>query len=264
MTTDVQKNLLTYLVQTPASSQYFPSLDSNLFDLATHKIALDMLSKYYKKYGRLPNASIAEQLLVRELNDTAELPEGLTEELTELFQDFKKELKAEDHEFVRDNFIKLVQDKKSEEYIMKFGDDGMSLDQLTNKLGQLSLMGKHEKGLPIDNLLIGDRAHHNDDQAEGAPTFLHDLNSLTSAKGFHTPQLIVFMSGPKHFKTGLLIKMAIEYARDGYKVYYADGENGLKSIRNRAKQAIMECTQEDLHNGAFGDDLDITLHNFAE
>ena len=262
MTTEFQKNLLTYLLQTPESSQFFPSIDSTIFDLATHKIAFDILSSYYKQYGRLPTASIAEQLLVQELQDTAELPEGLTEELIGLFSDFRKELTEADYEFVRDNFVKLVQEKRSEEYIMKYGDDKMSLDQLTSKLGSLSMIDKQAEGMPLDNLLIQDRIHHDDDDIEGAPTFLHDLNALTSAGGFYSPQLIIFMSGPKHFKTGIIIKLAIEYARDGYNVYYADGENGLRSLRNRSKQAIMECTLKDLYDSELSKEIDITMDNF--
>ena len=262
MTTDFQKNLLTYLLQTPESSQFFPLLDSALFDLAITKIAFDILSSYYKQYGRLPTASIAEQLLQQELTDTAELPEGLTEQLTGLFQDFRKGLTADDTQFVRDNFVKLVQEKRSEEYIMKYGDDKMSLDQLTSKLGQLSLMDKQAETLSMSNLLIQDRVHHNDDQIDGAPTFLHDLNRMTSARGFYSPQLIIFMSGPKHFKTGVIIKLAVEYARDGYNVYYADGENGLRSIRNRSKMAIMECTLRELYDADVAPEINITLENF--
>jgi KaiC/GvpD/RAD55 family RecA-like ATPase len=82
---------------------------------------------------------------------------------------------------------------------------------------------------------------------------------MTAARGFYSPQLIIFASGPKHFKTGVIIKLAVEYARDGYNVYYADGENGKKSIRRRAKQSIMECTADELRDAP---DLDTTLENF--
>lgn len=258
MTTDFQTNLLKYLLQTPDGSQYFPYLDSSVFDLSIHKIAYDVLNGYYKQYGQLPTAATAEKVLRDELKSTKEVPEQLGLEMQAMFTSFKEPLSSSDLSYIGDTLIKAVQDAKTDQYIMKYGEGKMSLDQLTNNLGQLSMMKK--KSVRSDNnLLIQDRKYHNDDRIKGHPTFLHDLNSLTSARGFYSPQLVIFMSGPKHFKTGVIIKLAVEYARDGYNVYYADGENGLRAIRNRSKMAIMEATlQETLE----ADDLDITMDNF--
>lgn len=80
----------------------------------------------------------------------------------------------------------------------------------------------------------------------GEPCFLEGLNNLTEAKGFYSPQLIVFLGGPKSFKTGLLLKTALEYAKTGYKVFYADFENGEKMLISRIQQALLECTRTEL------------------
>jgi len=229
-----------------------------LFDLAVHRIAFDALNGYYKRYGTLPTAATAEKVLQDELAESGAVPKELALELEEVFSSFKDELDPKDREYVRDTLINHIQNRKTDQFIMTYGEGKMSLDQLTAKLGQLSLIKKKE-AIKVDGLLIQDRQFHNDDQVQGHPTFLHDLNKLTSARGFYSPQLIIFMSGPKHFKTGVIIKLAVEYARDGYNVYYADGENGLRSIRNRAKQAIMECTLQELYEAR---DLDDTLENF--
>ena len=54
------------------------------------------------------------------------------------------------------------------------------------------------------------------------------------------------MGAPKSFKTGMLLKTAMEYVRQGFKVYYVDCENGINSIRTRGYQAIMECEGKEL------------------
>jgi replicative DNA helicase len=262
MTTDFQKNLLKYLIQTPEGNHFFPSLDSSIFDLAVHKIAFDVLSKYYKSYGRLPGPGIVNQLLDEELKDSPPLPDNLDKELIQLFDSFQVSLNNNDHEYVRDTLIKFIQEKKADQLIMAYGEHALSLDQLSTKIGVLASLKRNAGEQSLDNLLIQDRHDHIDDQVDGAPTFLHGLNALTSARGFYSPQLIIFLSGPKQFKTGFILKLAVEYARDGYNVYYADGENGRRAIRNRAKMAIMECTLRELYEADMADELDITMANF--
>lgn len=44
----------------------------------------------------------------------------------------------------------------------------------------------------------------------------------------------------------MLLKTAAEYVRQGYKVYYVDCENGIKSIRTRFYQAVMEIEAKEL------------------
>jgi len=206
----------------------------------------------------VPTPTTAEKLLEDDIAATDGLSEELSTELRAIFANFHEPMNPKDREYIEDVLILAIQGQQTDKYIMRYGDKKLSLDQLTAKLGQLNLMKQH-KAADSDELLIADRKSHTDDLEEGASTFLNDLNKLTAAGGFYSPQLIVFASGPKHFKTGFIIKLAVEYARDGYKVYYADGENGLRSIRRRAKMTIMECTSRDLLSAP---DLDSTLNNF--
>lgn len=258
MTIDFQTNILKYLLQTPNGGQYFQYLDSSLFDLVVHRIAFDTLQKYFKQYGDVPTPTTAEKLLQDDLDTTDELPEELSAELHVMFAGFREPLNPKDREYIEDVLILTIQGQQTDKYIMGFADKKLSLDQLTSKLGQLNLMKQH-KAANADGLLIADRRQHTDDLEEGASTYLNDLNHMTAAEGFYSPQLIIFASGPKHFKTGFIIKLAIEYARDGYKVYYADGENGVRSIRRRAKMSIMGCSAGDLRSA---DDIESTLKNF--
>lgn len=258
MTIEFQTNILKYLLQTPNSGQYFQYLDSSIFDLVIHRIAFDVLHGYFKQYGTIPTAVTAEKLLQDEISSTKSVPKELASELEGMFADFKEPLQSRDRDYIDDMLVQSIQEKQSDKFIMGYGENKLSLDQLTAKLGHLSLM-KNKDIIDTKGLLIQDRRHHNEGLIDGHPTFLHDLNRMTSEGGFYSPQLIVFASGPKHFKTGVILKIGVEYARDGYNVYYADGENGKRSIRRRAKQSIMECTSAELRES---DDIDITLDNF--
>jgi len=262
LTTEYQKNLLRYLLQIHDGNQYFPYLNSDLFDLAIHKIAFDILSGYYKKYGQLPTPASASQLLEDELEQTDSLPEGVDTELRAFFKDCHVPLNGNDAKFITDKLVGFVQSTSADRLILDYSDKKLSVDQLSSKLGQIIMLDKDQAKRDTKGFVVQDRHHHSDDQVEGAPTFLQDLNALTASRGFYSPQLIIFMSGPKHFKTGLIIKLGIEYARDGYKVYYADAENGLRAIRNRAKMAIMECTLDELYSTDNTDEVDITMENF--
>ena len=258
MTIDFQTNILKYLLQTPNGGQYFQYLDSSLFDLVVHSIAFDTLHKYFKQYGDVPTPTTAEKLLEDDIKATDGLSEELSTELRAIFSNFHEPINPKDREYIEDVLILTIQGQQTDKYIMSYGDKKLSLDQLTSKLGQLNTMKQH-KAVDADGLLMADRRLHADDLADGAPTFLDELNRLTTAGGFHTPQLVIFASGPKHFKTGFLIKFGVEYARDGYKVYYADGENGVRSIRRRAKMAITEYTSDELK---LAKDLESVYTNF--
>lgn len=82
----------------------------------------------------------------------------------------------------------------------------------------------------------------------GHPCFIEALNAMTSAGGFYSPQLTIFLKGPKTFGTGLLINLAVNYAFAGLKVFYADFENGQDDMRTRLQQCICEATEDDLED----------------
>ena len=264
MTTEFQKNLLRYLLQAPDGNQYFQYLDDSIFDLTIYQVAFKVLSKYFKKYGHLPTPVSALQLLDDELISTPNLPEGFADQMEALFREFNVPLHKNDKEYIHDSLANTIREKKTDQLIFDYGEQRLNLEQLSSKLNQLALIQKGGELPDVRGFVVQDRQHHSDDYVDVAPTFLHDLNALTTAGGFYSPQLIIFMSGPKHFKTGLLIKLAVEYARGGYQVYYADCENGIRAMRYRSKQAIMENTPE--MDKKFGpptqEEIEITLDNF--
>ena len=264
MTTDYQLGLLRYLVQSSEGVTYIDSLEPDLFDLYEYQMVLQVLQMYKKKYASLPGRISGIQFMDEQIALTRDLTPEFTRDLREVMEDLYEPLPDSDKIKLRDTLILEVQNKSIDRTFMDFAEGRLTVDQVFGRFNKLSALAQSDADNHTDGgLLVADRSLHTDDQVSGHPTFLHDLNTLTAARGFYSPQLIVFMSGPKHFKTGLLIKLAVEYARDGYKVYYADGENSARSIRNRSKMAIMKCTLSDLFDGEIAEELDDTLYRFG-
>jgi len=248
MTLEFQQALISYLVQSKDGINYIDDLSEEIFDLLEDKLCIQILKKYKKLYNTLPGKVAALQFLDEQIDDTRDLSPEVSKAFREALEDIYLPLEEGDKLKIQDSIILEIQSKKIDTTFMDFAAGKLSPTQVLLKMNKLGGMVKsvgYEEHKD-SGFLVQDRDKHFDESVEGHPTFLHDLNALTAAGGFYSPQLIIFMSGAKSFKTGLLIKLAVEYVRCGYNVYYADGENGVRSIRNRTKQCIMECTYQEL------------------
>jgi DnaB-like helicase C terminal domain len=264
MTTDYAFSLLCYLVQFPEGANYIAELEEDVFDLVEDKLTLQVLKKYYKLYQAVPSQTVAQQFLEEQIAQTTDLTREVAEALRLNFQDIYIPLPEGDKQNLQDTIILSIQEKNLEKTFMDFAANKISVNQVFTKLDRLSSLVKNPVSEFEDGgFLVQDRYKHLNDEIIGNPTFLHGLNTLTAAGGFYSPQLVIFMSGPKHFKTGIILRIGVEYARGGMKVYYADNENGVRSIRNRAKMAIMECELPDLFNPTMQDEINETLYRFG-
>ena len=265
MIIEYQQNLLSFIVQSSEGRKYIDDLSEDLFDLLEHKICLQILKKFKKTYNNLPGKVSALQFVEEQIHGTQNLSPEIAKNLRETMEDIYFPLSEGDKLKIHDTIILEIQQKQIDSTFMDHASGKMSVTQVLTKMNKLSGMVKsvgydtHADG----GFLVKDRNKHYQEQVSGHPTFISDLNYLTAAGGFYAPQLIIFMSGPKFFKTGLLINFGVEYARCGYKVYYADGENGSRSIRNRAKQCIMECTYQELYDENLQEELDEVLYRFG-
>jgi hypothetical protein len=266
MTIEYQSAILQYLVQSSEGLQYIDDLPEELFDLLEHKVCLQVLKRYKKTYNILPGKLAAIQYMEEQIKETREISAEVATSLREVTEDIFFPLAEGDKLKLQDTIVLEVQQKQIDTAFMDHASGKLSVSQVLVKMNKLSGMVKTAKydSHADGGFLVEDREKHFEDQPVGIPTFLHDLNDLTAAGGFYSPQLIIFMSAPKSFKTGLLIKLAVEYARSGYKCYYADFENGARSIRNRVKQCIMECSYQELHEDDIQDELNIVLERFGK
>lgn len=267
MTEQFQLGLLSYLVQSSNGESYIESVNDEAFDVIEFKLTAQLLKRYHHLRHRMPGELEASAFLEETIEATPEISDTVAKALREVFEDIYFPLEEKNRQFIEDQMIVNMQDSQIELLSSKYAKGEITPKEFLEKIQPISsLVIPGDDPIYKDSgFLAADRENHSDEQIEGNPTFLHDLNRLTAAGGFYTPQLIIFMSGPKHFKTGLLIRLALEYARDGYNVYYADGENGVRSIRNRAKMALMECELSDLYDGTVDpDEINGALYRFQK
>jgi hypothetical protein len=265
MISDYKLLVLQYLVQCPNGEIYLNDLGEDFFDLIEDKLSIQILKKYYKLYRSLPSKVTAKQFLEEQIQITPDLTEGMSQSLRDNFEDIYLSIPDGDIRKIEDTIIVEIQQKSLQDTFMDYAAKRLSVNQVFEKVDKLSSLVKsvgvtaHEDG----GFLVEDRYKHKDERIQGLPTFLEDLNDMTAAGGFYSPQLIIFLSGPKHFKTGIILKIALEFARGGAKVYYADNENGATSIRNRLKMALMNCELHELYESSVQEELDEILYKFG-
>ena len=265
MTTDYQLAILSYLVQSKDGKTYIQSIEDAVFDLLEFKIILQILKKYHKLYNVLPTKVTLDQFLLTQIAETKDLSPQITKDLNEVAEDIFIPLPEQDMVSLRDSIILEIQQKSIDDTFLDFAQSKLSVTQVFTKMHKLASLVKTDFGYDAftkGGFLVRDKDKFKDERIYGAPTFLHDLNNMTAAGGFYSPQLIVFLSGPKMFKTGTILRTAIEYVRGGMKVYYADNENGATQVRNRAKMGIMECELSELFDGGIEEELNETLDRF--
>ena len=266
MTQQFQLGLLCYLVQSRHGEEYIEKINEEVFGPIEFKLTLQVLKRYYKLHGQMPGELDATEYLELEIENTRDLPEKTAQALREVFEDIYVLLDPRDSKHIEDQLIVSIQDKQIENLGTQFAKGEISSAEFINKLGpvaSLALPGEDDI-FKESGFIVADRAKHADEQIQGTPTFLHDLNKLTAAKGFYSPQLVVFMSGPKHFKTGVILSIAKGLAGDGQKVYIADIENGARALRNRIKMAILNCEYHELYDGTISDqDIEDALELFG-
>lgn len=266
MTADYQLDLLRYLVQEPEGIEYIQDVDEEVFTLVEHQQALKVLKKYAKLYDSLPSKSVAQQFLEDEIKDTKGISQDVADILRDTVSDLYIAVPEGDKKKLKDTLVVNIQEQHIEKIFSEYAEGLIVPDQLFLRINKVAGLAKFEDDVDDNgSFLIRDRAdYYDNDFIAGNPTFLHDLNSMTAAGGFYSPQLIIFMAGPKSYKTGTILKLGVEYTRNGFNVYYADGENGARSIRNRAKQTIMECSLSELFDPELLSEIDDTLYRFGK
>lgn len=264
MRIEFQEELLRFLVQKKEAKKYVEVLEQDLFDLDEHKTVFSLLKGFVTQYKTLPSVGNLLEHFDRELKksqfkgedlsavykeielavknafvpssaNTDQIREVILEEyqlklMRQLFVDNASKLKTGNADIVKDVF-------KQVSNIKRIGETDM--DEESNK-GVFALA---QYGMGFSK------------KVEPTPTYLHSLNSMTSTGGFYAPQLIIFMGGPKSFKTGFLLNLAMNYTRAGKKCYYVDCENGEGRILDRFYQAMLEATWEEYDSGELSDTL---------
>jgi replicative DNA helicase len=250
MTLEFQKELFRFVLQDKKEgSKHIKLLDPSIFSQSEYQVLFDLAQKYFEKYKVLPSKTSFLEFFDKSsktLDLEKRILDRLDKSIRELYVPFNLDLGI-----VKETIIEFAQYQKTKElftkYASKLSEGQSTFKEIQKEMNKIMSIGAQELASAVvhgGSLLEEDPPNliqtvH--------PCYIHGVNRLTAAGGFHSPQLIVLMAPPKGFKTGNLLKMAIEYAKSGLKCYYVDLENGVGSIRQRAKQAFLECTREELY-----------------
>jgi len=241
MSENLQELVLHYIIQT-GSTEVIGHLRKSMFEHPDHAKIFEAIESHLKLYNEVPNIPI-----ILEYGDSTETEwyDACTRFLTPL--NSPEYVAAKLNHFIKTGQFRDLMDKVVPE--IKDGKDvyGELLSQFeaiaSIDVGNTKLSGDFIEDSEIDF-----------DFKEGHPTFLPALNKMTAAGGFYSPQLIVFLGGPKTFKTGFLINLGVNYAYDGMKVFFADFENGQEELKRRVQQCICRSTVDDLYSNEMRDE----------
>jgi hypothetical protein len=278
MTLDFQENVLKFVLQTKSAKKYAELLDSTCFDQPIDKVIFGLFQEYVKKYAVVPAKASLIELFNREVQkkqDIAkEVQQAVELRIRDLYQPFNEETAL-----IRESILEFSKRKQTKELFrenadkVKTGDEqffSKLMRQMSNIAGLTDDTLEEEKNR--GGLLLNDFEELTFEMPVATEIFLRGINKMTAAGGFYSPQLVVMLAPPKSFKTGVVLKTAIELVRNGERVYYADTENGIRSIQTRAFQAMLECELHELSGlkselnqivtkfGALGGDMEIDFY----
>lgn len=272
-TIEFQRDILRFIVS--ARDKGVPHLDKispNLFDDSDLRIVAECLRAYRKTYNTIPGSYV--NLWQFFLNESSK---------SQISPDTKKTVERVVYEvftpYVGDTPIMIESITK----FAKFKGVTKTLDEYGPRIYEGvevfdEMVGKLQKAISIgadDELskrnqgtfLIRDRekaAETAQALGDGAPTFIHGLNKMRTTGGFMAPEITVIMSGPKFFKTGLIMNLIKYYLAQGKNIYWADTENGVRQLQTRLKQCILEATYQEIKRDAYQQELKTILDTAYE
>lgn len=261
MNLQFQNDILKFLCQNKQGKRYLKILDADLFDAREYEVIFTYLKSFSNKYKGLPNKGQILDILEIHLrrNKTNLTKEKLKEfriVLTETIDSIFEPSTA-NVEYIKEKLIGKYQKKRIRQVFKENagklkGDDDDLINEIFKEISAIKKLGEEDLGEIEKNrgsFLLADHQPGDYSIPKAHPCYLQALNNMTSTKGFYSPQLIIIMAEPKGFKTGTVLNIAKNYMRDGYKVFYADTENGHKRISDRARQSMLNCTFEELISG---------------
>ena len=265
MTLEFQQALLRCLFQLPELRDRVQDISSSVFDMVEDQVVIELLNEYIKTYGSQPSKEEIGEFFSARIHKK-NIPDDVSKKIIQTLHSCYLPVEGE-MEHVKRVMNGEVQRKRAKGIIQKAlmnlkdtpaDQVKVIVDQLSHDLGEVGTLGRldgteiyRSAGFITDPFI---RPH-----MEGRPTVFDSLNRMTSAGGFKTPELIILLSAPKNFKTGVLISLALGFMKDGLKVYYADGENGEVAIRKRVEQSILQCTEDELKDPNVYGQLDEAL-----
>lgn len=250
MTLEFKRNILSLLFH--RKTDYIFILPNEFFDDIYHQAIFQLLKAYRKEYTTLPNIDNFFQFITT-TNLQPEIVEKIKPLVEELYEPLEDtailehnlvfEIKKEMFKILTRRSFEHIEKGLSSEFIME------AYKQI-GKIHSLSLDDTQGGGFYV----ISEMYKIIKEERKVYPHFLEGLNATRSLRGFYAPELYVLLGPPKAFKTGFLIKTAVEHMKSGENVFYGDFENGEITIGRRIQQCLLECRIDEIQS--FSDELD--------
>jgi len=254
--------MIKYLVQRKEARKYIQAVGSELFDLDVTKTVFDLLQTFDERYNSQPSIGNMLEFFDREIR------QAKSGDLSDVYKEVEKEIKEIYRPFtantnqIREIIIQEYQARLMKELFiekgseLKTGDKDIIKDVFT-RVSDIKRIGDNDFEQEDNRGIFALRQYGEGKRTiiEGSPTYLRQLNRMTSTGGFYSPQLVILMAAPKSFKTGTLINVAMNYVRDGKNVYYVDCENGEGKILDRFYQSMLGANWSEYSSGELDDTL---------
>jgi hypothetical protein len=274
--------ILKYLIlpETKEGRQYIPEIEAKMLDYWEHQAILLSLQEYFGKYNRKPILDefleYTEKYMMRNDFQDEEIDKVLNIVESEVYTS----INPEEIPYVKDIVIENAQYKLTKKLVTDLGGrlkEGVPVFRIFhNEMSNILKLGDIDGNTNIDKgtrMLTKGRSNRKLSEPRVSypsnykgikiiTTGFKGMDRILSAGGIYTPQFHVLMSGAKAFKTGFLVNLAVRLAKQGYKVFYADGENGLADIETRIMQNICECTVGEIIRDRFNVSPDDIMQGF--
>lgn len=258
MKLEFQKDVLKFLCQHTGGKMYVELIDEDFFDSAEEHTAFQILKSFVKEYKSQPSLGNFLEFFRTKVKEqknkvSSDVLDALERTIREAYRPFTANVDHIKDVLLEEYQLKLMRDMLMDVSASVRDKSPGVLDEIYRKVDRIRKLSdtalddaEKNKG----TFLIADHKEDDYSVVEGHATQYSDLNRMTSVKGFYSPQLIIFMAGPKGFKTGLLLNILKGYVQDGYKVYLADAENGHLRMKDRVRQSMLKCTFDELRSGS--------------
>lgn len=255
-TTDFQKEILRYIIQSSEGILVLPKIKPGYFTLIEHSIIMEGVLGFFKKYKKVPTKPLLIEQLNKVLTSKDYVNLVIQKDITTIKRVvgnlYKEELK--EGSIVAENIYKYIAyiEMKNLNSTMDFSNFSLYEDY-QNKVAKIikdSKPTQEDKPLQMvrDTVKrqLSRRANPN-----VVPTPFRQLNELSNGGSFGYPKggIFVLLDKPKARKTFTLINVARGYLSMRKTVLYIDTENGRANIMERMVQSTLNRSKIDLLSG---------------
>lgn len=253
---EYQLEVLKYFIHSKDSLLIVPKVKSEYFTLIEHSIIMKAISKYVRKYSKIPGKALLKEGCY-ELMKKKEYVDLVTKEDIPNIDKCIDNLYSSnlrDTEAVREtiyNFSAYVEMKALNERM-----DFTNFSLYSEYQAKISKIIQNSKPQVEDTplMMVEDTTRRQllrKTDPDVVPTPFWQLNQLSNGNGYSKGSIFVLLDKPKARKTFSLINIARGYLSMKKNVLYIDTENGKAQIMERMIQSTLNKTRLEMLSGDF-------------